>query len=292
MNYENIKKFLVVAKNLNISNSANELFISQPALSKTIKEIEKELDHKLFIRKSKGLMLTEAGQQLYDKLRKPFNEIDEIIERFTSTSNDEFIKIRIGTSLTIAKKFLTFKLSKYMQKYPNIKIELKSLKVSDCITELKDKKIDFFLTNTDISADNDFVIYKLKDLHDCLIGGSVFKHLKSEKLNFKDLKYYPLITNTKKSVTRNSFNNFCNSFDITLNPTIEVENNGFLSELVKLNMGIGYTTYEFIQDEIDNKTLFQIETIQQLPTRKLYLVTNTNNNLPSFDVLLNILLDD
>ena len=81
MNYEHLKKFVIVAKNLNISKSAEELYITQPALSKTILELEKELNRKLFIRKNSGLILTESGQQLYDNLRKHFNEIDEIVEK-------------------------------------------------------------------------------------------------------------------------------------------------------------------------------------------------------------------
>ncbi|MGN1227406.1 MAG: LysR substrate-binding domain-containing protein, partial [Christensenellales bacterium] len=242
MNYEHLKKFIIVAKNLNISKSAEELYITQPALSKTILELEKELNRKLFIRKNSGLILTESGQQLYDNLQKHFNEIDEIIENFKLENNEKYVKLRIGTSLTITKKFLTFKLSKLMQKFPNTKIELRSLKVSDCINELKEGKIDLFLTNTEIVNENNFDFYVLKDLHDCLIGGTVYRHLKNEKLNFDDLNYYSIITNTKTSATRNSFNNFCKSLNLDISPTIEVENNGFLSELVKLNMGIGYTT--------------------------------------------------
>ena len=76
INFEYYKVFYVIAKNKNITKAANELNISQPAISRMLKTMEEQLNIKLFIRKTKGVMLTQEGNELYNLIS---NEINNII---------------------------------------------------------------------------------------------------------------------------------------------------------------------------------------------------------------------
>ena len=126
-NFELYKVFYYVAKNQNITQAANELMVSQPAISKSIKVLEDELNTKLFNRKNNGVSLTNAGEIIYNKIKKSIELIVSAEEDLKSLNNMEKGTINIGAGNTIIQKYLIFYIEEFHKKYPNIDIKIHTL---------------------------------------------------------------------------------------------------------------------------------------------------------------------
>ncbi len=291
VNLELLRKFLVVCKHNNLTSAAYELCITQPALTKAMKELESSLHTELFKRTSKGLKLTTNGEILKQKIELPLLQIEKTISLFEETETFHH-KLTIGTSLTIAKNYLPLKLAKLQQVYPKLKIELISVslnnKENNGIELLQSGDIDLIVSNQKLNLSN-CICTPVHKIHDILICGEKYKALCHKNIDFKDVLEFPLILNSKGSVTRESFDKFCLENNYTPKINIEVSNNAFLVEMIKLNMGIGYSTREFITDEIDRNLLYEIKTNATLPVRNLYITYKKSNNLPELSILETIL---
>lgn len=291
INLELLRKFLAVCRHENLTSASYELCITQPALTKAMKELEGELNTELFRRTSRGLKLTTNGELLKQKIEIPLLQIEKAVEMFESTETFHH-KLTIGTSLTIAKNFLPPKLAKLQQVFPKLKIELTSVSLSNKenngLDLLQNGNIDLIVSNQKLNLPN-CVCEPVHKIHDILICGEKYKALCQKNIDFKEVLEFPFILNSKGSVTRESFDKFCSTHQLTPKINIEVSNNAFLIEMIKLNMGIGYSTREFITDELDRKLLFEIKTNESLPVRNLYITYKKSNNLPELNILETIL---
>lgn len=291
INLEYLKKFLTTCKYKNMTLASNELCITQPALSKSIKELEHLIGVKLFTRTSHGIDLTPAGEYLKNNIELQFVQIENVVSSLEQINNINN-KLTIGTSVTIAKNFLTKKLSKLLGMFPNLNLSIKNVsfnnKENNAIELITNNKIDVIIANQPIAINN----YKCKPihkLHDTFICGTKYKALSNREININELMKFPLVANGKNSITRKSFEKFCQDNDLSFTPSIEVENNALLSEMVKLNLGIGYTTKEFVLDDVKSHKIFIINTNIALPMRDLYIIYKSNTNTLELQTLINIL---
>ena len=122
INFELYRIFYTVANHGNITAAAKELNISQPAISKSIKNLEEQLGGTLFIRTKRGVILTNEGKEFYNYIKKAIEYITSAENKFTDLINLETGCIRIGISTTLTKEFLLTYLEKFHKLYPNIDI--------------------------------------------------------------------------------------------------------------------------------------------------------------------------
>ena len=209
INLELYKTFYYVAKNENISRAANELSISQPAISKSIKTLEEQLNTNLFIRKRDGMELTEAGEAFYKKIKDAMELIFSAENDLEVITSMETGSINIGASKTILHEFLMPYIKDFHKKYPKINIRIFTDKTSDLISKAKMEIIDVIFTNMPYSLPTNFDSIKILALHDCLACNNTFEHLKGKKLNQKDLEKLPLLVLTKGATTRIRLDNYC-----------------------------------------------------------------------------------
>lgn len=144
INLELYKTFYYVARNESISRAANELLISQPAISKAIKTLEEQIGTKLFIRKKDGVNLTEAGNILYEKINNAMNLIWSAENDLEILMNHESGTINIGASKTIIHEYLMPYIKIFHQKYPNINFRIFTDSKEDLIKNMKLGTIDLF----------------------------------------------------------------------------------------------------------------------------------------------------
>ena len=147
INLELYKTFYYVAKNESISRAANELLISQPAISKAIKTLEDQLNTNLFIRKRDGVELTEAGETIYKKIKDAMDLIGSAESDLKTLTNMESGTINIGASKTIIHEFLMPYIKSFHKAHPNINIKIHTDKTSDIIKKAKMGIIDVIFTN-------------------------------------------------------------------------------------------------------------------------------------------------
>lgn len=278
IDYELYRIFYIVAKNGNITRASKELLISEPAVSKSIKNLEGYLGAPLFTRTKKGVNLTTEGITLYEYISKGIEYFKSGEAKFNELINLESGTIRIGINTTLTKEFLMPYLETFHKLYPNINIEIRTNLTSELKSMLKDGLIDMHILNlTNEETKNDFNIIKCKTITDCFVSNKPIK----EKISIKDLNNYPLILQDKNSNTRKFLDDFANKYEITLKPKIEIGSYYLVSEFSRIGLGIGYVTKNYIKNNLDKKELFIVPIKEKIPSREIGILLNKNTT-PNF----------
>lgn len=187
INFELYRIFYIVAKNKNITKAAEELNISQPAISKSIKNLEEQLGGQLFIRTKRGVVLTNEGQEFYKYIKRAVDCISNAENQFTDLINLEVGCIRIGINSTLTKKFLMPYLEEFHNKYPNVDIKIITNITSELLINLRNGLIDVVVLNlVNKKSINDIEFIKCKQIHDCFIINKNLLNLIN--LNLKTIK--------------------------------------------------------------------------------------------------------
>lgn len=282
IDFELYRIFYVVANNGNITKASEELNISQPAISKSIKKLEEQLGGQLFVRTKRGVILTEEGKEFYNYIKQAIEYINNAENKFTDFINLETGCIKIGISTTLTKEFLLPYLEKFHTLYPKIDIKIITSLTSDLITKLKSGLIDIVILNlNDKNYGNDIDIIKCMKINDCFVVNSKYKNLINKEVSLKEINNYPLILQSKGSNTREFLDNIAKEKGIIFNPNIELASYSLVVEFAKIGLGIGYVTKEYIKDELNNKKLFELKTKEKIPSRYIGIALS-KNHLPNF----------
>ncbi len=278
IDYELYRIFYIVAKNGNITRASKELLISEPAVSKSIKNLEGYLGAPLFTRTKKGVNLTTEGITLYEYISKGIEYFKSGEAKFNELINLESGTIRIGINTTLTKEFLMPYLETFHKLYPNINIEIRTNLTSELKSMLNEGLIDMHILNlTNEETKNDFNIIKCKTITDCFVSNKPIK----EKISIKELNNYPLILQDKNSNTRKFLDDFANKYEITLKPKIEIGSYYLVSEFSRIGLGIGYVTKNYIKNNLDKKELFIVPIKEKIPSREIGILLNKNTT-PNF----------
>lgn len=267
--------FYVVAKSKNMTRASEELFISQPAISQSIKKLESELGGTLFLRSNKGMELTEEGKMFYSYIKDALELINNAEAEFTSFKDLDKGEIKIGISTTLTKLVLMDKIQEFHKNYPNIDIKITNELTSNLIEDLKRGKLDFVIYNeSDIkeSGIESKVIKKLKE-------GFIYnpEHYKDDINSINNIKNYPLILQKKESNSRKRLDNYCLSNGIILKPKMEVVSQELVLEFTNAGLGIGYTLIDLAQRNYPN--LKELNINKDIPRVDIILATNKGINL-------------
>ena len=282
INLEYYKIFYEVAKEQNITKASENLNISQPAISKTIKLLEEKLGGTLFVRTKKGVILTEEGKEFYSYITKAMEYINSAENKFSDLINLETGVIKIGVNSTLTKEFLISYLEIFNKSYPKIDIQITNGITSHLINELKNGLIDIvFLNLNDKDYGNDIDIIKCKKIHDIFIASKKYSELNDKVISLNELKNYPLIFQAKGSNTRNFLDNFLKEKNITLKPNIELASYSLVTEFCKAGFGIGYAVKEFVQKDLNEGKIFSLKMKENIPERYIGFAIS-NKHLPSF----------
>ena len=217
INFELYKIFSYVAKNKNITKTANELNITQPSISKSIKNLEEQLGCTLFIRNKYGVILTNEGKVLYDKIKNAINIVESAENDIKNILNVEEGSITIGVSNTITRMYLLPYIKEFHKLYPKIKIKIITDPTVKMIPCVKDGIIDLLILNLPYPLSNDFSVFDLVELHDIFAASSMeFGNIKNKTIKINELNKYPLILLSNDSNTRYFLDSFITKNDITL----------------------------------------------------------------------------
>ena len=272
------KIFYYVAKNHNITKTANELHVTQPSVSKAIKNLEEQLGCTLFIRNKYGVDLTEEGKVFYEKIKDAFSIIKSAEDSLDNMLNLNEGVINIGASNTITKKFLLPYLKDFHEEFPNIKINITTNTTKVNFKNMRNGIVDILILNLPYPIPNDFEVIPLCDLHDIFVANKDYQFLKDKELSIKDISEYPLVLLSKGANTRYFLDDYTSSLGINLEAFAEPTSFSLVVEFAKLGLGIGYVTREYLDDELDGE-LFEIKTKEKIPSRKLGIVIRKNQEL-------------
>lgn len=275
LNYELYKVFYQVALHLSFSKAAENLFISQSAVSQNIKNLEEELQTKLFIRSTKNVQLNEAGKTLFEHIEPAFNLIENGEKSIKEINALEKGEIHIGANDTIAKDYLLPYLNKFHQLYPNIQIKITNRTSSTCVDLLQQNKVDFIISNLPNSKiTKQMETDDIFNFNDIFIANKEFEELKNNKVTLKKLKKYPLLMLESKTTTRQFFESTLNKAGIKIEAAVELGSVDLLIEMTKIGLGISLVPEYSLN--LKKQNVFEVETKEKLPTRKLAVVKMKN----------------
>lgn len=273
------KTFYYVAKNESITKASNELMISQPAISKSIKTLENQLNINLFIRKREGVFLTKEGEILYKKIKNAIELINSAENDLKTLTNMEIGTLNIGASKTIIHEFLMPYIKLFHEKYPKISIKIYTDQAKELIKKQELGLIDVLFINMPYSLPKELTIHKLITLHDCFVANSEkFNYLKNKKISKEELANLPLLLLNKSTITRSLFEKYCYQNNIKITPEMEFSSNSLIKDFTIAGFGIGMLTKENIDEEIKNNKLFKLNFDLTLEEKYLAMIHNTENH--------------
>lgn len=255
------KTFYLVAKYKSFTKASQELFISQPAVTQTIKKLEDQLNIELFNRSANGkITLIAAGEVVYYYAEKIFNLAvanKTVVEQARDAS---FEVINIGVPTHIGSFYLVKYLKMFNEKYPNVKFNIINKKSDEMIIMLKKRELDVVIdTNMNDFRDDLISTIKILDLDSCFVCSEKYKNIaRKEKIELNELMRYPLILPGETTSNRKMIDYKFKEKGITLKPLIEANSSSISRQLIIEGIGIGWMIKEFVQEDIDKHILYEL----------------------------------
>ncbi|WP_408007390.1 LysR family transcriptional regulator [Pseudalkalibacillus sp. A8] len=154
MELRHLKYFTMIAEELHFGRAAKKLNISQPPLSQQLKQLENELQVKLFHRTNRSVELTEAGKLFLEKVYNIFNYLDYACEETRSIDRGEIGELTLGYSGSAVFDLLPTIIHSCNQHFPSLTLDLKQLTTSEQIKALEERKIQVGLLVPPIESPN------------------------------------------------------------------------------------------------------------------------------------------
>ena len=283
INLELYRLFYIVAISGSFSKAADTLFISQPAVTFQIKNLESQLGLSLFVRTKHGVLLTDEGKILFDYVKKGIDSISNGESALTNLKNLDSGIIRIGASTTVSRHVLMPYLEYFHNEYPKIDIQIVNNLTDNLIKDLRNGNLDVLLLNLPMEESKDIKIIPVESVQDIFVGNKKYYDLTKGHVKLDELDKYPLLFQKSPSNTRNFLNNFLKDNDTKLIPKLEVVSYNLIMDLVKSGFGIGYATKEFITDDLNSNKLYEIKVTPKMPKRHIGLAL-INQSIPNYSV--------
>ena len=273
INYELYKVFFHVASTLSFSEASKQLFISQSAVSQSVKVLEKKLNQTLFIRSTKRVQLTPEGEILLKHIEPALNLIKKGENQLLEANTLNGGQLRIGASDTICRYFLVPFLNSFHSKYPGIHIKVTNRTSIECARLLEKGQVDFIITNYPNSGlTGNHALLPIKNFSDVFVANESHFPLKGHTLTLEELQTYPILMLDKKSTTSEFLHDLFQKHQLDLVPEIELSSNDLLIDLARIGLGIAFVPDFCIPKK--EKELYILSLEEILPIRQLVVVHN------------------
>ena len=267
--------FYMVAKNKHMTKASEELHISQPAISQSIKKLEEQLGGALFLRSNKGMELTKEGEMFYEYVKGALELIHNAENEFTSFKDLSKGEIKIGCSTTLTKLILMNTLKEFHQDYPNISINISNDLTNNLINDLKVGKLDFVIFNESYIKETNLNLEKLKDIKQGFIYNPEFYN---DTINtFEDLNNVPLILQKEESNSRKLLDYIALQNNVKLIPKMEVVSQELITEFTNIGLGIGFSIIDLAKRKFNN--LKELNINKTIPKITISIATNKSVSL-------------
>lgn len=268
VNLELYKVFYTVAKCGSLTKAAQELYISQPAVSQSIKQLENALGVSLFNRTHKGMQLSAAGGKLiFKNVEQALMLLESAETSITELTNTVAGTIRIGATDSIFSHVLADKIALFSQKYPAVKFELISSTSPDTLNKLKEGGCDIAFVNLPVEDKDVRFLDTVSYLSDVFVAGTKYKSIKNEVIPVRRLQEFPLLMIEENTIARRALASFLQTHGVELHPDIEVANWDLMLKLTIKGMGVGCIPREYCEEELKSGELFEVKTSPALPVR-------------------------
>lgn len=264
------KTFLAVCETGSFSGAAQTLFMTQPAVSQMMSQMEQNFGLKLFNRVPKGVVLTEEGKILREHTKAALNLLAQGEKKLSDAKDLSYGTLKIGVGDTLSKYFLLPYLERFHLQAPQIQLRIINRTSLEMVDMLKKGEIDIALCNLPL-YEKSIEAISCKQIQDIFVCGREMKKSLQMPLNLQELAQKPLILLEQKSNSRRYVTQYFSDRGILLMPEIELGSYDLLLEFAKINLGIACVIKEFTQDYLEKGLLFQVDLTEPLPSRNIGL---------------------
>ncbi|WP_169083695.1 LysR family transcriptional regulator [Paenibacillus sp. PL91] len=271
-NMEWYRVFYWTAKTGSLSRAAEQLFITQPAVTHTIKQLEAKLGGQLFFRMAKGVKLTSEGEVLYRYIEQAYSFMETGERMLAEMHNLQSGEISIGASDTLCKHYLMPYLEHFHRQFPDIRIRVTNRTTPETTALLKEGKIDFGIVHMPAS-DNQLDFRTSMALQDILACGSAYSALSQTGISLENIGEHPLLLLEKGSSTRRFLDEHAKSHGVKLIPELELGSFDLLAQFARSGFGIAFLIREYVSDELASGELIEIPLHPPTPARSIGVAT-------------------
>ena len=260
--------FKEVAEVGNITAAAQALYISQSAVSQSIKQLEHDLQTRLFARNSRGVTLTAEGQMLYEYVRSAMGLLETGEEKLSQTRELQMGKLIIGASDTVTSQFLLPYLDSFHKQHPAIHIQIVSGRSHKVLGLLRSGKVDIAFASTP-SDTSSLDIYPCFDTHSIFVAGAEYPCDFDHIYSLDEVAAFPLILLERKASSRLYLERYFLQNGLRLNPEIELGARSLLVDLAAIGFGVAGVTEEFVHRDLESGRLKKLNTSFEIPARSV-----------------------
>lgn len=262
------KVFCMVGKHKSFSKAAKELYMTQPAVSQSIMQLERELDVRLFTRTSKGVILTNEGRILFEYASSAMNLINVGEDKLLKIKNIMIGDLKIGVGDTISRYFLLPYLEQFHKEYPNIKFKIINATTLELCASVKSGEIDIAICNFPIE-DSALELRECMDIHDIFVCGNKYKDRCSKSISLEEITELPLILLEPKSISRQYIEKYMLSKGIKITAEIELGSYDLLLEFARANLGIACVIKEFSEEYLEKGIVYKVKLKEEITKRSI-----------------------
>lgn len=262
--------FKEVAEAGNITAAAQTLFISQSAVSQSIKQLEAELQTRLFARNSRGVTLTADGRMLYEYVRSAMGLLETGEEKLSQSRDLQMGHLTIGASDTVTSQFLLPYLDRFHRQYPAIHIQIISGRSHKVLGLLQSGKVDIAFASTPQEGAS-LETFPCLATHSIFVAGAEYPCDFDHVYTLEEIAQFPLILLERKASSRLYLEKYFLQNGLHLNPEIELGARSLLVDLAAIGFGVAGVTEEFVRRELENGRLRKLRTSFDIPPRSVDL---------------------
>lgn len=258
-NLSSYRIFYTVANTGNISKAAKELYISQPAISKSIQKLEESVGCKLFSRSSRGVVLTDEGKLLYEHVSEAFETLTMGEEKLKRSIELGVGHLKIGVSSTLCKYLLLPYLKEFIRQNPHISISISCQSTNDTLKLLEDNKIDIGLIGKPENLKNIHFDF-LEEIEDIFVAAKDYlRNLKARGIQKAHiLQSSTLMLLDKNNMTRQYIDDYLQENQIIIKDSIDISDMDLLIDFARIGVGVACVIKNFVREDLENGTLVEI----------------------------------
>lgn len=282
--------FYEVAKNGNISRAAKRLYISQPAISKSIVKLEEGLDTKLFRRNSRGVTLTDEGEVLYRHIEEAFGAIGEAELELRRMKDLNIGHLRLGASTTMCRYVLLPYLRKFIKRFPNIRVSIVTQDSGRTLSLLEARKLDLGITAEPKGKHPGLCLCSPRRIHDIFVATPQYlENLREISEGEPDIfREANILLLDEHNMSRRHVDEYFKSIQREPQQVLEVSTMDLLIEFAKVGIGVSCVIKEFVAEELRSSQLSELPLEREIPSRNIGFIYSEANRSKSLDAFLSI----
>ena len=279
--YDYYRIFYYVAKYKSFTRAASMLMNSQPNITRSMNNLERQLGCRLFVRSNRGVRLTADGESLYKHVTVAFEQLQTAERELENAANLRSGSVTISATETALHGILLPVLREYHAKYPDVHLRIQNQKTHSAVEAVRNRLADLAVVTTPTQISKPLAETKLLDFHEVLVCGANCGDLPDKPRHLSEIKDYPMVSLGRDSMTFQFYNDFFFRYGLEYTVDVEAATADQLLPLITNDLGIGFVPESLIEGRNLTDQVFRIPLIEEVPVRSICLIEYAGSALDS-----------